>query len=210
MFPFAKIVGSSLGFLTVGSTGVAVTPNLFAAGSDFLYKERNKKQNYFNLAFFESEEQTLRQKLEELSKKLNSGLKATESLKEEQIKNIKTAFELVKKNELSLKQKYQEIAAKVQQLTQWLEKESKVAEQKMKTTQTIELLNFYEKAFKKISEKFKEWDDTVYEIICEINRVDKSSKNCKEEAEKSSLKGILTAIVKGIGQTSDAPPRSEG
>ncbi|AFO52238.1 hypothetical protein MHLP_03290 [Candidatus Mycoplasma haematolamae str. Purdue] len=203
MFTFAKIVGSSLGFLTVGSTGIFVVP--FSL-SDHLTKEVKKRKVRLDLKNLEGRDQALKAELEKLSSTLNSGLLSVESLKGHHLSNIQKAFDFISKNEESLKSKYQELTKKVEELTKWIERESEVSSKKMKTQQTLELLKFYETILKKLNDKFREWDLTIHEIICVIQQDTDTNLDCKKKAELTSYASMLSLIKQGSHFSSSVPP----
>ncbi|AFO52241.1 hypothetical protein MHLP_03305 [Candidatus Mycoplasma haematolamae str. Purdue] len=211
MFPFSRLVGSSLGFLAVGSTGVAVTPFSLSDPSfwDLMYSEGNRKKGDYDFESLRLKEQELKQKLEEIGKTLSSGLEAASSLKERQLSNIKKGFELIEKHESSLKNKYEEFRHKIDLMTKWVQRESGIASKKMQTQQTLELIKLYEKALKKINEKFYEWDKTIHEIVCVIKKGEQADSNCLEESKYTPFENMI-ASIKGNAQSVPPPaPRAK-
>ncbi|AFO52242.1 hypothetical protein MHLP_03310 [Candidatus Mycoplasma haematolamae str. Purdue] len=194
MFHFSRLVGISLGGLTAGSTGIAVTPTLLrdALFLDSLYKEEKKTKSSFDLDGLRKEDQKTKSALDKLNSQLNQGLSAIETLKTRQVSLIKAGFSSIEKKEEEFRQKYDSLSKKIQSLTELLKQESSIASKKMNVQQNLQLLSIYEKAFDQLNNQFYSWDSTIQEIICVLKEPTKNEENkCKGEGLIAPLRNMF-------------------
>ncbi|AFO52228.1 hypothetical protein MHLP_03240 [Candidatus Mycoplasma haematolamae str. Purdue] len=203
MFTFSKVVGTSLGALALGSTGIVVAPAVLKdLPLDLFTKQKERLKGSLDLEILKGVEQQLKSELDNLKGKLDLALRVTSALGNKRLSQMHEKFKKVEESEGNLKEKYLELTKKVEELSKLLSEESSETEKKLKAQSVQALADTYSQYYDALSRHFHKWDRTILEIVCAINSTQtKPTKKKEEEDEQECEIPSLVSRVYGKPET---------
>ncbi|AFO52227.1 hypothetical protein MHLP_03235 [Candidatus Mycoplasma haematolamae str. Purdue] len=206
MLKFSSRLALYLGTVTLATTSALVTAFLSRDNQNLkvLFEEKKNLRNTFDLKELETTEQILKGKLDALNQKYLIALSTLSDLKTGKLRSIYQSFLLIDESEEELKRKYDELQLKIDELTELADEHTEFSLRKIATDQTIAFLRVYESVFLSLNRQLYEWDSTLQEIMCIVEK----RSNCEQFSKLVPIQNILKSIDSTVqlGLYFDQPP----